>query len=177
MEIAECYKFLDAVTVRPASKTDCEAILHFVRDFAAFNKIANSVSVTATELEHNMFDLRPPRFWAFVATVQKATDLAGPIVNTTEKVVGVITYHIRFNGFTLQRVLCVQDLFVAPEHRGKGLGTAMWTIVNEEAIKNRCDIVEAQVRRDNEKRAKMYTNSGAKNVSVSDGWKQFFKDL
>lgn len=120
-----------------------------------------------------MFDLRPPRLWAIVGTVQRVK-CPGPMVETVEDVVGVATYNFRFNGATLKRIVCLQAWYVLPEHRNKGLGTAMWKAVTQEGLKHRCDLLEAELHRDNERAAALYAKQGAKNVTQAEGWKQFF---
>lgn len=81
---------------------------------------------------------------AFMATKRHRTD-GGPLVAAEEVLVGMATFHFRCSGSTFERIVYLEDLFVLPEHRGKGLGLALLRAVIEEGLGRGFDVLQLKV--------------------------------
>lgn len=99
------------ITVRKTGPEDAALILQFVRDIAAFEKLAHEVVATEEILRESLFGERPA---AEVAIAEAGGAPAGFVV-----------YFENFSTFVGRPGLYIEDLFVKPEHRGAGVGKAL----------------------------------------------------
>ena len=98
------------VTFRKAVREDRALILRFIRELAEYEHMADQVVTTEEQLEREVFDR---------AGAQVIFALEG------ETEVGFALYFHNFSTFLGRRGLYLEDLFVLPEHRGKGYGKAL----------------------------------------------------
>ena len=98
------------VTFRKAVREDTALILRFIRELAEYEHMADQVVTTEEQLEREVFDR---------AGAQVIFALEG------ETEVGFALYFHNFSTFLGRRGLYLEDLFVLPEHRGKGYGKAL----------------------------------------------------
>ena len=98
------------MTIRFATENDCALILHFIRDLAEYEKMADQV-VASEELL---------REWIFEK--QKAEVL---FVCEEGKELGFALFFHNFSTFLGRAGIYLEDLFVLPEYRGKGYGKAL----------------------------------------------------
>ena len=98
------------VTFRKAAREDTALILRFIRALAEYEHMADQVVTTEEQLEREVFDR---------AGAQVIFALEG------ETEVGFALYFHNFSTFLGRRGLYLEDLFVLPEHRGKGYGKAL----------------------------------------------------
>jgi GNAT superfamily N-acetyltransferase len=97
--------------VRPARNTDVERIRQLVVDLATYERAADQVRVTTEQLRQALFGPGPAAF-ALVAEAEG-------------QVVGFALYFLNFSTWEGVHGIYLEDLYVAPEHRGTGLGKAL----------------------------------------------------
>ena len=99
-----------AVAFRSAERRDTGLILSFIRALAEYEKLADQVVATEALLEEWIFDRR---------AAQVVFALEG------DREVGFALYFHNFSTFLGRAGIYLEDLFVLPEHRGKGYGKAL----------------------------------------------------
>ena len=98
-------------TLRPATAADVPAIVGLICELAAFEKLAHLVVVTPESLLPQLFGERPAAE-AVVAEVDGA-------------VVGFALFFSNFSTFLGRPGLYLEDLYIQPAHRGRGIGKAL----------------------------------------------------
>lgn len=96
--------------IRPAEKKDAALIVKYIRDLASFEDELDQVSVTAEDLEVNMFDHHGAQ--AIIGEFQ-----GNPV--------GFAFYHQSFSTFLGKKGIALVDLYIEPEMRSRGFGKAM----------------------------------------------------
>jgi GNAT superfamily N-acetyltransferase len=100
--------------IRPAVPADVPAILDLIRGLAAYEKLSDQAVATEDQLTSALFP----------------ADGAAPLVHCVlGRVDGVpvafALYFFNFSTFLGRPGLYLEDLFVTPAHRGKGMGKAL----------------------------------------------------
>jgi GNAT superfamily N-acetyltransferase len=98
--------------IRPATAADVPVILALVRELAAYEKEPDAVETTEPMLHEALFGEQP------AASCHLALDPAG-------EVVGFALWYITFSTWKGVPGLWLEDLFLRPEARGRGLGKAL----------------------------------------------------
>ncbi len=99
------------IAVRPAARGDVATILRFVRDLATFEREPDAVEATEDTLADALFGPQPAAE-AVIADVDGAP--AG----------FALVFH-NFSTWTGRRGLYLEDLYVTPEARGRGVGKVL----------------------------------------------------
>ena len=115
------------MTIRFATENDCALILHFIRDLAEYEKMADQV-VASEELL---------REWIFEK--QKAEVL---FVCEEGKELGFALFFHNFSTFLGRAGIYLEDLFVLPYYRGKGYGKALLKKLAQIAVECGCGRLE-----------------------------------
>lgn len=95
-------------TIRPARPDDAATIVDLIRELAAYEKLEHQAQATVANIRRHLFGDRPAAE-ALIAEVD-----GDPV--------GMAIYFTTFSTFRGQPGLYLEDLFVRPEHRGRGLG-------------------------------------------------------
>ena len=101
------------MSLRPATFDDLDEIVDLIHALAAYERAPEEVVLDRDELASHLFR-DPP-----AASVQLAVD------DDTGAVAGFALYHGTFSTWLGRPGLWLEDLFVRPEHRGKGHGLAL----------------------------------------------------
>ena len=108
-------------TFRQAERKDCPLILDFIRQLAVYEKMENDVVATVELLEEYLFD----------------RNSAKVIFSVVEgKEVGFALYFNNFSTFLGRSGLYLEDVFVLPEFRGRGIGKAILKKLAQIAIES-----------------------------------------
>jgi GNAT superfamily N-acetyltransferase len=99
------------ISIAPASERDAPVILNFIRQLAEYEKLSHLVVATEANIQENVFGANA------VAEVLLAY--------WNEEPVGFALYFRNFSTFLGQAGIYLEDLFVEPEQRGKGIGKAL----------------------------------------------------
>jgi GNAT superfamily N-acetyltransferase len=97
--------------VRPARESDLERIRELILDLAAYEHSLDQVRVSVDQLRVAIFSERPAAY-ALVA-------------EHGDEVVGFALYFLNFSTWEGVHGIHLEDLYIAPEHRGRGLGKAL----------------------------------------------------
>ena len=99
--------------IRTAGSHDVPVILGFIRGLAAFEKLSHEVEATEARLLATLFptDGKP--------AAECVLALEG------DEPIGFALYFTTYSTFLAKPGLYLEDIFVVPEHRGKGVGRAL----------------------------------------------------
>lgn len=147
--------------IRPARREDCSTIIKLIRELADYEHMLEDVQLTASEIEDDLFGKDP---WAH-ANVAAISTPAG------ESVVGYVIYFFMFNASALERVAYMEDLYVSPQYRLKGVGLALWRSVAEHGLKRKCTVLNWAVLHWNKLALDFYIKQGASSLSSSGGYR------
>ncbi|MCK9255308.1 MAG: GNAT family N-acetyltransferase [Bacteroidales bacterium] len=140
---------MSKITYRLAKENDFSAIIEMIKELAIFENAAEKV-INTTEImaqEQNLFK-------CFVAE------------NENKEIIGMALYFIAY--FTwVGKSLYLDDLFVRPKYRNKGIGTELLNLIFETAKKENCRRLRWQVLNWNIAAIKLYKKLGA---TVDAGW-------
>jgi len=139
--------------IAPATPSDVPALLQLIRGLAEYEKLSHEVSATADGLHAALFGPRP------VAEAILAR-LGG-------EAVGFAVFFHNFSTFVGRPGIYLEDLFVLPEHRGKGIGKALLLHVAALANKRNCGRLEWAVLDWNKPAIEFYRGLGAR---AMDEW-------
>ncbi|HEX7536152.1 MAG TPA: GNAT family N-acetyltransferase [Dermatophilaceae bacterium] len=100
-------------SIRPAVPDDVPAILGLVHELAVYEKEPAAVEATEADFRSALFPQdRAPTAFGHVAVVDGT-------------VVGIAIWYVTFSTWLGRSGIWLEDLYVSPEHRGSGLGTAI----------------------------------------------------
>jgi GNAT superfamily N-acetyltransferase len=134
--------------IRPASEADLDVIDDLIRALAAYERMSDEVVMDAALLRRNLFGER--RF----AEVLIAEENGEPA--------GFALFFHNFSTFVGRPGIYLEDLFVKPEHRGKGYGRALLRRLAEIAVERECGRLEWAVLDWNEPAIGFYRSLGAR---------------
>src|SRR4051812_12040665 len=100
-------------TIRAATIDDCEPIARLIRELARYEKLEHEAKATAEDLRRDLFG---DRIYAEAL-----------IAESDGEPVGFALYLSNYSTFRGRPGLYLEDLFVQPEHRGRGLGKRLIT--------------------------------------------------
>ncbi len=83
------------------------------------------------------------------------------IANWENKPVGMAVYFFAYSGYVGMPILYLEDLFVLPEFRGRGIGTKMLQALTYRAKEQRCSRMQWAVFDWNKDAIDFYENLGA----------------
>lgn len=112
---------------RYAERKDAPLILQFIKDLAEYEKMLEEVVADEATLEEWIFD-------------QKKAEVLFAMENGKE--VGFALFFHNFSTFLGRAGLYLEDLFVQPEHRGKGYGKQILQKLAAIAVERKCGRLE-----------------------------------
>lgn len=133
--------------LRPAERRDLPALVGLIRELAEFEQLGHLVQTTEAGLAPHLFGERPVAE-CLVAEVDQA-------------VVGMALFFTNFSTFRCQPGLYLEDLYVQPAHRGRGLGRALLQQVGRLAAERGCGRFEWSVLDWNQQAISFYQQMGA----------------
>jgi GNAT superfamily N-acetyltransferase len=140
--------------IRPAQVSDVRALQGLIRDLARYEKLEHEVVGTEDDLRLHLFGPTP-----------RAEAL---VVEEGAALVAMALYFHNFSTFLCKPGLHLEDLFVMPEHRGKGHGAALLRTLAAIALERGCGRFEWSVLEWNEPAKGFYRSLGAEEMT---GWR------
>lgn len=134
--------------LRFATEADVEQILAFIRALAEYERLSHEVRADAASLRRSLFG-DPP-----AAEVLIAEHAGSPA--------GFALFFHNYSTFLGSRGLYLEDLFVDPAFRGRGIGKALLGHLAGIALDRRCGRLEWSVLDWNEPAIRFYENLGAR---------------
>ena len=138
-----------------------------MRQLAEFEKYADDFAVTEHVLREQGFHRSPPDFHCLVA--EEGSDL-----------VGFLVYHFVAFTYRAKPNLIIKELYIAGQHRSRGVGKLLMKAVAKEAAFIGCGMIKWWVAKWNERGIEFYKQLGAK---IDGDWHEFqlsekaFRDL
>ena len=139
--------FPDDLVIRFATSADSAAILGFIRDLAEYEKLSHACVATEEQLRATLFGARPG------AEVVIA-ELGGAPV-------GFALFFPSYSTFLAKPGMYLEDLFVQPVARGKGVGSALLSALARISLDRSYGRFEWSVLDWNEPAIRLYRSLGA----------------
>ena len=137
--------------IRFATVDDVSVILTLIRGLAEYERLANEAVVTEADVRATLFGERPA---AEVLIAEIGAEAAG----------FALFFH-NYSTFLGKRGLYLEDLFVFPAHRGRGIGRALMQRLAQLAVERDCGRFEWWVLDWNESAIRFYESLGARAMS------------
>jgi GNAT superfamily N-acetyltransferase len=147
------------LVIREATPADVSAILSLIRGLAEYAKLLHEVVATEDGLREVLFG---ERRHAEVLLAESGTD-----------VLGFALFFHSFSTFLGKPGIYVEDVFVWPEHRDKGIGRALFDHIARVARERDCGRIEWSVLDWNEPAIGFYERMGARPL---DDWTMYRLD-
>ncbi len=135
------------ISYRKASEKDIPVIHRFIRELAKYEKLEHEVVASSEALKKSLFGERP---YAEVV-----------LAEAEGKAAGFVLFFHNYSTFLARPGIYIEDLYVKPEYRGKGLGKGLLRYIASLALERDCGRVEWWVLNWNPAR-KFYDSLGAK---------------
>jgi GNAT superfamily N-acetyltransferase len=139
--------------LRPATPADVPAILALIRGLAEYERLAHEVETDEARLADTLFSARP----AAEVVIAEADGAA----------VGFALFFHSYSTFLARPGLYLEDLFVVPAHRGRGIGRALMVHLAKLALARGCGRFEWSVLDWNAPAIGFYRSLGAVGM---DAW-------
>ncbi|HEY0924993.1 GNAT family N-acetyltransferase [Rheinheimera pacifica] len=133
--------------MRQAVSADTNQILNIIRAKAEFDGCADTLRAQESDIKA-----------AFFSPVPKAYAL---VVVEADQVIGIATYYSIYSTFIAKPGIWLDDLFIYPQYRSKGIGEALLSALCAVAEEAGCGRIDWIVAHDNEQGKRFYENVGA----------------
>jgi GNAT superfamily N-acetyltransferase len=140
-----------SLKIRQATSADVPLIRSLIQALADFEKLSHEMVATEQGLRETLFEGRP------VAEVL--------IAEWEGKGVGFALYFFSYSTFLAKPGIYLEDLFVFPEYRSKGIGKALLQKIAQVAAERNYGRVEWSCLDWNERALKFYRSLGAEPMS------------
>ena len=135
------------LTIRSATASDVPLILRFIRGLAEYERLLDECVATEELLHTSLFGPRP--------------DAEVVIASLDGAPAGFALFFHSYSTFLARRGLYLEDLFVFPEFRGRGVGKALLKYLARLAVDRGCGRFEWAVLDWNESAIEFYESLGA----------------
>jgi len=136
-----------AVTVRAARPADVATICRFIAGLAAYERLEHQLDLDEARLHEHLFGQQP---------------VCGALIAESGGLpIGFALYFATYSTFRTRPCMHLEDLFVEPEHRGKGAGLALLRAVADEARARGCPRLDWNVLDWNTSAIEFYEQQGA----------------
>jgi len=137
----------DTITIRPAGRHEVPLVLDFIRELARYEHLEHEVSASEPELSEVLFGARP------YAEVVFACSGDAPV--------GFALFFHNFSTFKGRPGIYLEDLYVRPQARGRGIGKRLLAHLARTAVARHCARLEWAVLDWNEPSIGFYRSLGA----------------
>lgn len=139
---------MTSIHIRPAKTEDTTAILQLIRDLAVYEKEPDAVKTTEEDLLRDGFG-ENPIFKSLIGEIDG-------------QIQGFALYFFTWSTWEGRPTLYLEDLFVRPEARSKGLGFQLFQKLAQIAVDKKCARFEWAVLDWNQLARDFYHRLGAK---------------
>jgi GNAT superfamily N-acetyltransferase len=136
------------LNIRKASPDDIPLILQFIRELAEYEKAPEQAVATAEDIRRDGFTPNP-KFRVLIAEWEG-------------EAAGFALFFYHYSTWVGQPTLFLEDLFVRPRFRGRGIGKALLLRLARMAVEEGCGRFEWQVLDWNTPAIEFYRSLGAK---------------
>jgi GNAT superfamily N-acetyltransferase len=135
------------LNIRSTTSEDIPLILQFIRDLAEYEKEPQSAVATENDLMRDGFS-QNPKFRVVIA-------------EWNGEPAGFALFFYHYSTWRGQPTLFLEDLFVRPQYRGKGIGKSLLVYLAKVAVAENCGRFEWQVLDWNTPSIEFYKSLGA----------------
>ncbi|MGD1097371.1 MAG: GNAT family N-acetyltransferase [Bryobacteraceae bacterium] len=147
---------MESLQIVPATEAEIPVILGMIRELAEYEKLTHLVVATEERLRTTLFGDRP------------SADVL--LASWDSEWAGMALFFSNYSTFLAQPGIYLEDLYVKPHLRGKGIGFALLKRLTEIAVERGCGRVEWEVLDWNEPSIQFYKRLGAVPM---DQWTRF----
>ena len=133
--------------IKMAAKEDAPIVLDFIKKLAEYEKLSHEVTATVEDLNCTLFS--------------ENSNTQAVIGYLENQPVSVAIFFHNYSTFLGKKGLYLEDLFVLPKVRGKGIGKSMLKYLAKIALERDCGRFEWSVLDWNEPAINFYKNIGA----------------
>ena len=141
------------LAIRTAQPGEASLVLSFVRELADYEKLSHEVAATENDIEAALFCAQPTAFC--------------DIAEWAGEPVGFALWFLNFSSFRGRNGIYLEDIFVRPAHRGKGIGKALLAHLARRCVEDGYGRLEWAVLDWNAPSIAFYKAQGAK---LMDEW-------
>lgn len=138
---------MSLITIRPAAAHEAGLVLGFIRQLAQYEHLEQEMVATEEDLQRTLFGPRP------YAEVVFACEDGVPV--------GFALFFHNYSTFKGRQGLYLEDLFVVPTARRRGIGRRLLTWLARTAVERGCARLEWAVLDWNEPSIQFYRSLGA----------------
>ncbi|WP_108396534.1 GNAT family N-acetyltransferase [Devosia submarina] len=142
-----------SLNIRPAIREDAALILRFIKDLAAYEKLSHEVRASEADIVRDLFGPKPKVFC--------------DIAEWDGAPVGFALWFYTYSTFQGRHGIWLEDLFVDPSLRGKGIGKALLVHLAQRCGNEKLGRFEWWVLDWNEPSIKFYLSQGG---VLQDAW-------
>lgn len=139
------------LSIRPAVPEDARLILDFIHDLAEYERAPEQAIATEADILRDGFG-PDPKFKCVIA-------------EWDSQPAGFAFYFYNYSTWQGRPGLYLEDLFVRPHFRGKGIGKALLIYLSQVAVRKNCGRFQWQVLDWNQPAIEFYESLGAKKLS------------
>lgn len=136
--------------LRAAGPDDAAAIALLIKELANFEKLAGEASPDAENLAKHLKRHASPRIEAILA-----------VDTESKEAVGFALFFPNYSTFLTRWGIYLEDLYVKPAYRGKGVGLALLKMIASLAVERGCERVDWSVLDWNDLAIQFYRKIGA----------------
>lgn len=138
---------MENFNIKMAAKEDAPIVLDFIKKLAEYEKLSHEVTATVEDLNCTLFS--------------ENSNTQAVIGYLENQPVSVAIFFHNYSTFLGKKGLYLEDLFVLPKVRGKGIGKSMLKYLAKIALERDCGRFEWSVLDWNETAINFYKNIGA----------------
>jgi GNAT superfamily N-acetyltransferase len=153
--------------IRPARPEDVPQILAFIRELAEYEKLTHQAVGTPEQLHEHLFGVRP---YAEVILLETAEGKSAGGAGLAGECAGFALFFHNYSTFLTRPGIYLEDLYVQPQHRGKGYGKALLLHLAKLAALRGCGRLEWAVLDWNAPAIGFYESLGA---TMMNEWRTF----
>ncbi len=136
-----------SVTIRDAAPADAPQILQFIDDLAVYERLQHEAVATEADIFRELFGSSPKVFCQ--------------LAEVDGKPVGFALWYYTFSTFQGRLGIWLEDLFVNPEARGRGVGKALLVDLAQRCVREGLGRFEWNVLDWNQPSIEFYQSQGA----------------
>ena len=150
---------MNSFSIRQVRPGDEALVLTFIRELAEYEKLLSSVAATEEKVRAALFGPNPRVF--------------SDIAETESEPAGFALWFYTYSTFLARHGIYLEDLFVRPQFRGRGIGKGLMLNLAKRARAEGCGRLEWAVLDWNKPSIEFYESLGARAVA---GWRVYRLD-
>jgi GNAT superfamily N-acetyltransferase len=144
---------MPTIAISPVTRAEVPALLELIRELATFEKLQQEVRATVGSLENSLFG---PQLAAGALFARCDGEIAGYAI-----------YFFTFSSFVGRQGIWLEDLYVRPDFRKRGVGRRLIAAVAKVGVEHNCERFEWTALDWNELALNFYDKLGAQRL---DKW-------